>query len=1169
MGKEWNEYNLESLGSAVYAITSWPGNRRYVGIVDEINKLFLKTANNDLNGDKKISSYQDFMSFFHDVERLLDVNQPPELFPVDEGEVKFRSIIDNNIYKIFIGNGSDDTYENCYLIDMLVSKTGKFKQQWLDILAYEDMQISTLYPSKVKVTEKFSCPTEDFFIHVINNYQGLSDNSIKEIFSDFVSENSELYPFFSKQQGFPVFLPVMKESFFEQIESQVSSAEISNSAWEAIRLRLFRNYGGNVKFNHSILASPKVEANGKSSTISNGLILLGANSGVFLYDETLDEHDRMLFLGLIHDNKTSAVSGYVNEIQAAKVQITNQFVLTEQPVDTNVLTPNISKIFSDDGDAALAFDANSVVGIINGASSTTEIIDFIEDVQQKKEKIISSAGFSGIFSTWKNNDHVLNEGAGDAVIFVLPYTQVQQNFNFFDDLQSIFPFGAGVIYDEWHHWKIEEKSIGYLKLLGKNQTGMLLVFTFECKFLLYYETQFIMDGEDTSVVDKLTSFSEIVENELIENSDQILSEMGNEFNEINVVSHHVLEQNAIHRQIINTKYSSNLFVTENARNQVILMSPKWDEFQRDNLLLKTRSFENDVLDSIISGLIFKSPEQVSSKIHLSDGQKRTSGASEIAVPYYIDQSVKFYAPRMSSFKAARHMIAEIVADSKIDPGVYKGTLSLQIVKKFRKKLRETFIQQLKQFDGQDVNRALLNLYSADLFETYIHQKRIETFNNQPKIETKKREEFFKKTVELREETRQYKPVLEYILEENLLMIDRSGVVAFDRNNIDDIVAFAKWIIDFQMQSDEVQYGDNSLFKLEILDDYRIQFIETEREIRINREIESAKYRFGDYSLREDDIDQLYLKQFEQAFYEDTGMNYRNIMHVLGFLSSNQTVTNIKNYSETDISKNVVETDLSVLANKFVNELKFDIEIFYQALKFLSISIPDLANDSGLIPIWEKKKRQNKITAQPIWITGKKMVYSPVMLNETINEWTNGLASFSLPYQVGMARSTELLNNWKKQYERKIVIDLAGLFDKRRYDVEYNEQIYKYDKDGNYSRNLGDYDLIVVDKYSHIVLLIEVKYMRLNQTVKESVSDQREYFVGKKSKATKFLRRIQYFEKYLDDIMKHKGYHGKYKIQSYFIANKITRSFYLDFPFHVLGFNEFKQKLKDWDNVIDE
>ena len=110
----------------------------------------------------------------------------------------------------------------------------------------------------------------------------------------------------------------------------------------------------------------------------------------------------------------------------------------------------------------------------------------------------------------------------------------------------------------------------------------------------------------------------------------------------------------------------------------------------------------------------------------------------------------------------------------------------------------------------------------------------------------------------------------------------------------------------------------------------------------------------------------------------------------------------------------------------------------------------------------EKKRDNKFSAKPIIVNHNSIIFSPIILDRLAKDWTEGMMNFILPYDIGMQNTLNTINSWKKFYEQQIVQNLKGLFKDNRYVTHIDQELYKLDIKGNHPRNLGDYDLIVID-----------------------------------------------------------------------------------------------------------
>ena len=87
------EYNIESLSRAIYCITSWFPNRRFLGIVDQLNRDFISNETKIL-GTEKIDTYIKFIEFYTKVIETYIPEFPPEDFPIDIEMLDSIRIID-------------------------------------------------------------------------------------------------------------------------------------------------------------------------------------------------------------------------------------------------------------------------------------------------------------------------------------------------------------------------------------------------------------------------------------------------------------------------------------------------------------------------------------------------------------------------------------------------------------------------------------------------------------------------------------------------------------------------------------------------------------------------------------------------------------------------------------------------------------------------------------------------------------------------------------------------------------------------------------------------------------------------------------------------------------------------------------------------------------------
>src|SRR5699024_8816450 len=229
----YKEYDNLSIGVSLYAITSWISNRGFVGAVDTLNKSFIEIHDRENQGGNTIETYKDFKEFYKRLERHLNNtgNYLYEDFPIDEGEVKFLS--NDKFHSLLIGNGTENMYECCFLIEKLMSiiNENSLKNIWSEILNYETQLTHTLYKSYYTKRESFECPPKEYFEEAQKHYNSFKNEKLHKFFENFESTNHELYSFFTSKEGLPIFLPLLKECFLEKIINTYSPEKIRFATW--------------------------------------------------------------------------------------------------------------------------------------------------------------------------------------------------------------------------------------------------------------------------------------------------------------------------------------------------------------------------------------------------------------------------------------------------------------------------------------------------------------------------------------------------------------------------------------------------------------------------------------------------------------------------------------------------------------------------------------------------------------------------------------------------------------------------------------------------------------------------------------------------------------------------------------------------------------------------
>ena len=303
--------------------------------------------------------------------------------------------------------------------------------------------------------------------------------------------------------------------------------------------------------------------------------------------------------------------------------------------------------------------------------------------------------------------------------------------------------------------------------------------------------------------------------------------------EINLVSKSVLDRNANSRcPIQETNYFNKIVFVKNSKYQITLLAPRWNKIFADNLSKSTLEFENTILINLLDGFLFKDRVLLFEKIKETDNEKRTSSLFEVRVEYFIQPHLEFSVPKNYSFKRVRKSIANIIKELGLESGIYCESDIVAIVRCFRNKIREDLVSMMSLYNQYDLILKLQNILSLIIFNIDIHRRRLTTFSDNGNLQTVKLNKFREQTIGLREEARVYKPILEYLIEENLVTERDDDALIPSDDIVDELIAYGKYILDFQLLSDAYSYGASNWFQLEIEDNYVVDISETEKVLTI-------------------------------------------------------------------------------------------------------------------------------------------------------------------------------------------------------------------------------------------------------------------------------------------------------------------------------------------------
>lgn len=183
-----------------------------------------------------------------------------------------------------------------------------------------------------------------------------------------------------------------------------------------------------------------------------------------------------------------------------------------------------------------------------------------------------------------------------------------------------------------------------------------------------------------------------------------------------------------------------------------------------------------------------------------------------------------------------------------------------------------------------------------------------------------------------------------------------------------------------------------------------------------------------------------------------------------------------------------------------------------------------------------------------------IIYSPVAIHFLRDYWENSLFEFCMPYEIGLPSTKNVVTDWKRVYEKKIVFDLENVFKDNGFIVRSNFELKNLDKK-KYPQYLGDYDLFAVNLQAKEIWIIECKVIEKVETFYEMYRQQNRFFKENKYDE-KFQRRIDFLNaNYAEVIRDLKLPIEKYNIKPYMCVNKVFVSRYKKITFPILSYQE--------------
>jgi hypothetical protein len=523
--------------------------------------------------------------------------------------------------------------------------------------------------------------------------------------------------------------------------------------------------------------------------------------------------------------------------------------------------------------------------------------------------------------------------------------------------------------------------------------------------------------------------------------------------------------------------------------------------------------------------------------------------------YYSDRAPSIHMEEQN-FVKARKEIAKVCLAAGAEPGEYRGKAATCVIRKMQTAIVKVFEDQISKYNKENLHKKASSYYSTQLHGIIINLKRYSSFNDLDPIVQK---EFEEKTRDVREQYRRNLRTAQYLLESNLTIQHEDKISDCKKDEFENLLAFADWLVVLQDNADACYFTDFDLL-IQIDQEFKVDTIVSKSGNLQYKQILLRKYEQKDYTIKNDEIDKEYLMQCVSAFLADTGIEMGTLIPLLEYL---QLEVVEKPFVE-EIYPNVFEAQIDDLINDFLKlflEPKDDnLGKAVNALHFITLDCAKLKSLNGtihdILPFWDREKRDNRIDAKPIIMHEGKCIFSPVIIKQLATSWKSGFLEWYLPYEIGLENVKTELAKWKKRYEDEMVQDIAGTFSEMGFYPVYSELelASRYPK-SDFPESLGDYDVIAVNQPKKEIWLIESKVLQKVGSIYEDQMQQKSFFYQHKDDE-KFQRRIDYIKNNLSKITTILELETvDYTIIPYMVTNKLFTSRYKQLDFSIISHHE--------------
>lgn len=1178
-------YRFKDAMQSVYCINSWYKNRPAQGCAMALNAALLSITE---YGDTSIGTYEEFTSFFHDLQKLCIVSPREDyVLPVmGQTKIEFHDMWWDALY----GCGATQEYPRLSFADAVCTAAGK-EDEFESLLRYVGAMSEALdgggwdagNPEEIG----FYLPSESHWRLVREWLASGPTSALSQEVIDRLGERNapvEQIHFMERDACMPLFNASILSDYFKECCSLVEEHDYQGAVDYALLRQAESSFFSKAGGRESMVAYPCFKVDGRllDNCPATFALLDDTPSMTLFYNLSLGdgnlENVKEVFatssnpLDIIEGLPRGGCRRGFTVPNPSRIKFTLiAYVDSSTPASTPLpILKGISQT------ADMTCGSVDVMALLQMASSIEELNTFFLQLKMTKNRFVQPfSAFSDLFAIWKDNDRNILSGAEDnkdAFSIYFDFNETDHYYRkLFHETLGDYPFidrkyilGSPFSCDFDHNergflaikLKSNGESLGVTKRLGGgssfihihiNQIGSESLSTEQLEaeseaYLLMQDLFMCLANDAEAGMGRFaSSIGGLVRIEYVTETEADASQLDMIDSRIGVRGALLNEEGF---PLIRIAIDTTTFFK-------VLMESTDRGVECDLAIAAFSLFPSDD-GGVVQGLL--------KEIERLRHQKKIVDVKTLELPYRWIRSTSQIAETDVSKARALKAVAIAADDADVQAGTYYGIDANAILRGFQQNLAERFKGELNRFKTTILIEHLYEIVADSSHEFYLQNSRFGSFE---KLRKDERDHLNSSAMSSREDARYRTRAARYCIE-TTLSFELGGTEVPNDRDLSFLISLAVQMIGINDDADMLYFEPLGI-GISIEGNHLISLIEDEDTKPDSKLLKMRQLLDPGHLGSEATKDASYISQAKAAFARDTGISFDCYISVLDTLAK-EPQTEI----DLSVQPNVVAVGRDRLDSILSESLgkSFDSAELASCTNFLIIAPSSLrrtidGREYDYLPTSREKNRPNRLELKPMVELDGRLIFSPVSMGMLRRRWLNGIADRFIPAKAAFKALSGVMKQWKQRYEKALESDVRDCFLNNGFDKSYVFKGLELKKHGGHPSHLGDYDVLAYDEGSETIWAIECKEFEKVDSTFDYMQLQQRWF-GEEGVLEKFERRIRYLRERTDQVAADLSFPhgGSIKIRALLVSNKIFINMLNESNFDVVSLNELNNLLSN-------